>query len=267
MKDQQSQPLSEWELSINHRGIVTELICSEAPQENGSLLILGAGECNDIEIGLLLDKYAEITLMDIDSASLRAGVSRQNVNLDPRVVPIGGVDLAQSTRLLERYAREPSEQLRSTIMERSVIHELSGLGKHDVIVSTCVLSQLIGKVVTCFEDREEEFVELLKIVRRSHLEIMLNGLHPGGVGILVTDFVSSESLPELLETEDLQTTVSKAIETNNFFHGLNPQMVARVLTESDLTNQLQTLDVTAPWRWVTPLRVYACFAIIFKKNL
>jgi hypothetical protein len=259
----QSESLSHWDLSESHRGIVTELVCSEAPPHDGRLCILGAGQCNEIDLGLLLEKFSRITLVDLDPASLQAGVAQQKLAGDPRVELIGGIDLADNKRLLERHSREPSQELFANILQRSAIPSISRLDKYDVVASICILSQLLGKVVACVEDRDEKFIELLKTVRRSHLNIIFNALNKGGTGILVTDFVSSDSLPDLLETTDLELTITTAIESNNYFHGLNPHQVARVLTESDFKQRLQTLDVTAPWRWVTALRVYACFALVF----
>ena len=258
---------SSWELFQHHRGIVTNLLLEEAVNPPCSLCVLGAGHCNDINLAKLLEKYEKITLADIDLASLQHGIQQQLPSGHERI-EFAHADLSNQYQLLEQIEaspKGPSTVQLAQLKASSTFTQIPELGKYDVVASTCLLSQILKKIVMTLDDRDDTFVEILKAARHSHLEVMLNALKPGGVGILVTDFVSSDSLPDLAMTQDLNSTVIQAISTNNFFHGLNPHMVAKVLQESELKSKIQTLDLTDPWKWQTQLRVYACFGLIFQK--
>ena len=117
MSERPTKPISTWDLFKNHRGIVTELICSEATNDRGSLCILGAGPCYGIDLGLLLSKFDRITLVDLDTATLRAGVSAQQVNNSSRLRLIGGLDLAKNQLRLEQYSRQPSREGLQRLLE------------------------------------------------------------------------------------------------------------------------------------------------------
>jgi hypothetical protein len=67
-------------------------------------------------------------------------------------------------------------------------------------------------------------VELVMAVRNRHLEIILELLNPRGVGVLVTDFVATETAPELAQLDELllPRAAAKWIEERNFFTGANP---------------------------------------------
>ncbi|MDO4493734.1 MAG: hypothetical protein Q4C53_07625 [Clostridia bacterium] len=47
--------------------------------EGGSLMIVGAGECNDFALKHLAERFSEVILSDIDTDSVRRGLERQNI--------------------------------------------------------------------------------------------------------------------------------------------------------------------------------------------
>jgi hypothetical protein len=137
----------------------------------------------------------------------------------------------------------------------------------DFNASVCFLSQMVMHIVESVGEHHDQFVMLVQAVRFRHLQLMLEQLRPGGIGLLVLDFVSSETLPALhsLTGEELERTLRAAIENNNFFHGLNPQIILQ-LFEQDLRHQLSGFQFCKPWVWKTAEQAYAVTAVMFQKK-
>src|SRR5437764_7439898 len=82
---------NQWLLYASHRRQIERLI---VPAEHGRerICILGAGNCNDLDLKWLAEAYAEVHLVDIDPAALDRAVKKQGVNGD-RVFFHAPVDL------------------------------------------------------------------------------------------------------------------------------------------------------------------------------
>ncbi|MCH2183375.1 MAG: hypothetical protein MK108_15355 [Mariniblastus sp.] len=265
--DADPEMLEEWDLSRIHREIVTSMVMSAVQRKQGDLCILGAGPCNDIELNPLIEHFHRLVLVDVDTASVKQGLARQGVLLDERQLQVAAVDMAGMKDQLDVYARYPTPELLEQLKEIAEQHvpQLE-TGKFSVVASTCMLSQLMFKAYECVAERNEDFGHLLFNIRKRHIEVMLDLLCPGGVGLLITDFVSSESLPEILTTEQLEPVLRKGIAEKNFFHGMNPQMIQQTFRAPAVDEQLDSLEITSPWRWPTSRRVYACLAFKFQKK-
>src|SRR3569623_288448 len=67
----------QWDLFAHHRRQIERLIVP--PAGGGRLYVLGAGNCNDLDLAYLATAYAEARLVDIDPAALDRAVDRQGV--------------------------------------------------------------------------------------------------------------------------------------------------------------------------------------------
>ena len=264
--DIQREPeLTHWETFQNHREIVTSFITRSISVSTESLCVLGAGFCNDLELSQLAREFSKVSLVDLSEQDIAIGLRQQNQSDSNVFENISGCDVTGIDGLLLEYKEEPSERLLVETADKLEKYR-PPLAQYDCVASTCLLSQLLCHATECIGDDHPKFVEFLQLVRRRHVEIMLELLHDQGAGILITDFVSSLSLPDLLTTDDLKTTVQTAIRERNYLHGLNPQMVAKVFEHDNVRPQLKGIRVSEPWRWALPDRMYACFAIIFHKK-
>src|SRR5262245_45166658 len=81
-----------WALFSEHREKATHLL-EGAAADNSRLCILGAGNCNDLDLKTLLRRYREIHLVDVDSDALTSAMARQKLEHCPAVHPHGGMDL------------------------------------------------------------------------------------------------------------------------------------------------------------------------------
>jgi hypothetical protein len=109
-------------------------------------------------------------------------------------------------------------------------------------------------------------LETVQAVRLGHLQLMADMLTPRGIGILVTDVVSSDTLPQLLTAQDLEVSglLAAAIQQHNFFTGLNPAVLLGLFTHDPLLrDRVQRAEPVSPWRWNLGPRVYAVYGIRF----
>jgi hypothetical protein len=188
-----------WQLYAGHRRAVTELLTgvplvSSAP----SLCVLGAGNCNDLDLRQLATSFANMHLVDLDGESLDRGVARQQLDSAVGIHVHGGVDLTGLIGLMDRWkslGSAPEQQVRQFLQQpaSSVPASLAGLtGTMDVVASACVLSQLVDSVASVLGQTHPCFLDMVFLLRREHLRLMLDLLRDSGQGVLITDFVSSD---------------------------------------------------------------------------
>lgn len=226
-----------WNDYQGHRRRVMELINRHAPSGAGRLVILGAGNCNDIDLPELLSRFTELCLVDIDGDAVTAGVHRQGVARQSLVIH-GDLDL-----------NDDVDQLAATI------------GHADVVVSTAALTQLIDDVV----GRAGTVDEILR-ARDHHLQVIAGILSPGAAGILVTDVVSSDTLPQLADAEDgLTGLLENAVASGNFFTGANPFAIHHRLTEAAQWS-VRSRGIASPWIWKLGDRRYLVCAVVLERR-
>jgi hypothetical protein len=254
----------QWMAFTSHRSRVTALLLQAAlGRQRPNLCLLGAGNCNDVDLAQLLVTYEAIHLVDCDSAALTAGVERQQLAGNPSLVLDGGIDLLGLPS--EDPAAKPAD-----VVSAVARHPLpKDLGPFDVIASLCLLSQLIDAAVLVAAGAEPLRLELIQAVRRRHLEMMVELLKPEGVGLLITDLVSSETAPRLQTLPDSQvaTYVGQCIADRNFFTGLNPAVILELLKrEPWFTSRISLCPPVSPWVWNLGPRLYGVYAIQFCRH-
>lgn len=212
------------------------------------LCVLGAGNCNDLDLGELLHGYGEVHLVDLDDEALSGVLARQGVEPSERLVLHGGLDASDRDGAAWQ-GRLP--------------------GPFDVVASVCLLSQLIDAVMRRDTVAESPPIEQVVETRDRHLRAMVDLISPGGWGLLITDFVSSESCPQLANVAeaDLPALLAGLIAEQNFFHGLNPLMLRQSLKPpAPIAMEIAQSQLVRPWRWQLGARVYAVCALKFQRR-
>jgi hypothetical protein len=132
-----------------------------------------------------------------------------------------------------------------------------------------MLTQLIDSVYMALRTEHPRCVELVMAVRNRHLEIILQLLNPGGVGVLVTDFVATETAPDLAQLDELLSpqVAAKWIEERNFFTGANPFAIRDYYNRSCGPGPCTTdAQVKGPWRWDIGAKQLAVCAVTFRRR-
>ena len=269
-QEHNSQTRAGWECVADHRRRVMQLLLPAAPVEGARLCVLGAGNCNDLDLAGLTEAYAEVHLVDLDAEALGAGVARQQPPAAERIHLHGGCDLSGILDRLAAHQRQPAdaEELQQ-IIDAALAAPPPLAGEFETVASVCLLSQMIHSVVLALGAEHPRFVEVMSAVRLRHLRLVTELLAPGGRAVLVSDVVSSDTCSALATAVEasLPALVRQLIESRNFFHGTNPAVMAQVLrTDSWLSDRHGPLEITYPWRWDLGPRVYAVSAISFGRS-
>ena len=211
-----------WRRYAGHRSMFTGAVLealSAIDVGERSLIVLGAGNCNDVDLNALLLVTDDVLLLDIDQSAMARGLARQGIVPGGRV-RTRGVDLLDPQATAGLHA--------------------------SVVVSSCMLTQLIDHAVT-FAAPNESRLRLLE-VRDRHLEATNRIAVNDGVCVLATDVVSSVTCPRLLAANGspaLEELLQDCLMTGNFFSGTNPNAIMNRLS------QLGAMSIRQgpSWRW------------------
>jgi len=233
------------------------------------LLVLGAGNCNDLDLSRLTEHFAEVHLVDMDGAALAWGVAQQSTNQKhpDRIALHGGIDLCGIADACASWRPQspPNDAALTAVIEQAqAAMPLRELADFDVTASVCLLSQMIEIVAQSLGDAHPRFLEMIAAIRLRHLQLLFESLREKGTGVLVTDFVSSATCSELatVAEADLPGLLKRLIAARNFFSGLNPFVLEALLHQSpDFSARVTSIQLSRPWRWDLGPRVYACCAL------
>ncbi|HJT33839.1 MAG TPA: hypothetical protein VJ783_17465 [Pirellulales bacterium] len=251
-----------WSDYASHRAETTARLVAAARANSDRLCVLGAGNCDDLDLTALVGAYREVHLVDIDADALERGAGRLSAAERGVMHLHGGIDLTGCWQLLGN--RQRGESLTDAEIDQVVNCFASTAppftGPFDVVASTCVVSQLIEGAVLVLGQSHPRLLEVVLSVRASHQRLMTQLLSPGGRGVLITDFVSSATLPALGQLAEPQwpELLNEVTTRGNFFHGLNPPNVLAALPGVSVNPR-----ITGFWRWKQAVRTYAVVAIEF----
>lgn len=257
-----------WDVMAPHRANVTRLIVGTRGT-GGSLCILGAGNGNDIDLIEIAKHFAHITLVDLDEKALRQLENRTPVTKNCDIAYCGKVDITGTVSHLEELHNDASNQDVDAVIELAKNAKIPSIGAFDVVCSSCILTQIIDSVCMALPSNHPRFLELVMAARDRHLGMIVDLLNAGGTGILVTDFVSSTTAPELAHIDEAQLskTALRWISERNFFTGANP-IVLRNFYRTNLTvgPMVQSTELTRPWRWDIGEKQFAVCAVVVKRS-
>ncbi len=249
-----------------HREQVTRILQQQPDPQSKSLAILGAGNGNDFHLDALAQRYQSITLFDIDPDALRRCVGPLPEPLRRCVKTVAPIDLTGVLDRLMVADKMPSEAF-DELVALAANPEHDGASQFDVVASTCLLSQLIDSVHQAIPESHPQRNELVMAIRDGHLNLIRQWTKPEGQIVLISDFVSSDSWPELpnLDGDSFLTAVQRTIQEGNFFTGLNPgALIQQLAPPSDQKHPMP--QIHAPWRWQMGPRYFAVFCVEIRKS-
>jgi hypothetical protein len=206
------------------------------------------------------------------STAMRSCVSRQGAAADASVQPHIDIDV---TGVLDRLGhwspRTAIDDADVTALLDAPLRDVRPRlpGAFDAAASTCLLSQLIASIVDAVGAAHPRFVALVQAIRAAHLRLLSDLVAPGGLGVLISDVVSSESFPPLstVRNDQLSGVLAPLIEQRNFFHGVNPAAIHHAFrADAFLRVRVEGLQAHSPWLWNLGTRVYAVWALTFRRR-
>ena len=241
-----------WDWYANYRRHVERLIIPR--DRGGRICVLGAGNCNDLDLTWLIEAFAEVHLIDIDPAALNRAAHRQGVNGHPKLVLHAPLDL---TGIADRMAgwkgrNVTDAELTAAVEAALAISQPIVAGGFDVVLSPCVLSQLLCGVRDVIGKSHPGWPRLKAALRSRHLRDLAGLCAPDGRGVLVVDLASSNALPGLdrARDEELPDLMRMCARDGKCFRGLEPRELAAAIRGDKALNRIVSdTSISQPWLW------------------
>jgi hypothetical protein len=261
-----------WQSFDEHRARLTALALAGAP-EGGTLAVLGAGNCNDLDLAALAARFAAIHLVDLDEEAVRRAVSRQAPEVAAKLVLRAPVDLSGAFGRLGAFRKKPATPTDlATLPTTSVEAVVAALpGSFDAIVSTCFLSQLMQSLFHALGGRHPQLHIIACALAVAHLRSIARLLRPGGTAHVVTDTATTETYPlvDLWDQQPPLELLDHLERTDNVFSGTGPSFLRRILaTDKQVAPLLAgSPRIAEPWLWrFTEERTYLVYALSFSRR-
>ena len=259
----------EWALYADHRAHFTEALLSSALRQGGRICVLGAGNCNDVDLERLAATFSEIHLVDIDSAALARAAARQPASVRGLLHRHAPVDLSGLSKRLKKWkaaAPTPSGlEASAASAVQSIVASLPG--PFDVVASACVLTQMSFHLRDVLGESHAMLGSIRISLVATHLSTLARLTKVGGVSLFSSDLTSSNFYPvgELSPVGNLRDAMNQIVETGRFYHAANPHLIRDVLLrhEGERVGEPEWLD---PWIWTGSLgRIYLVYALRFRR--
>jgi hypothetical protein len=179
-----------------------ELVAPRPPglEASGSLCVLGAGNCLDVDLARLSERFAAVHLVDIDRAAVEGAVARQTTETRARLVVHAPLDISGLLDKLERWGRLQTTEAELLGHHRRTAEALAArVGTHDVVVSACCITQMQLSVLRALGQGHQLFDAARHVLAVTHLHTLFELTKRGGRALLVTDVLSSERYAPLAE--------------------------------------------------------------------
>jgi hypothetical protein len=261
----------QWHLYASHRQQLERLLVPASP--GGRICILGAGNCNDLDLRWLTEVYREVQLVDIDPDALARAAKFQKVQASAKIQLRGGIDLTGLSDRLGAWAKNPPEhseiQTALQLAAQSPAKLAAELnGPFDVVLSPCVLSQLLTPLRDTVGEAHKGFLPMLSAIRARHFRLMLELLAPSGRGVFACDLFSNATFTDLarISHDQLPSLMRTMLNDRKFYTGLDPASMTAVLTRDPAVSATDDIRLTHPWLWHLGLsKCYLVYGITFRK--
>jgi hypothetical protein len=243
-----------WDDFTGHRDKVTGLLRGTG---GGRLAVLGAGNCNDLDLVALAPAFSEIHLLDLDVDALDRARRRLPEAVARQIVLHAPVDFSGAFRRLPdlRGKTLTAAQLQA-LPDDALTRALGGLpglaGQFDTVMSACCLSQIMHSCYLAL-GQHSQLDAVAAALARVHVRLLLTLARPGGHALLVSDMVSTETFPleEMWGTQPPTALMSELERAGNFLSGTAPTFIRRLFTTDPAAAALldETPQLQEPWLW------------------
>ncbi len=263
-----------------HRETIAGLPGGLPSQPGQPVCVLGSGGCRDLDLPGLAKRFRTVDLLDLDIGltAQAVGALDETVRSRCRVIE---AEVTGAITAFENYRSSPSREGLDKIAsklaqttgeifgrwhqnETTVSNIRIAPGSYDVVLSTCLLSQLMLYACKSVGHDEAIIATIAPLVRTSHLELLLGLVRTGGNAVLVTDVTSSDALPEIAKSgaNPTQLMTEHVVNGNNHFHGMKPQLIADALkTSPTLVRNVAGSQFSRARIWNADNRDYRCSRI------
>jgi hypothetical protein len=261
----QNRAASSWASFAGHRARVTGLV--RAVQRGQGLCVLGAGNGDDLDLPALVSEFGEVHLVDLDGAALARSLARLPPAVAGRVALHGDVDVTGLLDGLERWGDD--DALLASESEGAARALAARVGRtFDVVLSSCVLSQLCAPFTRVLARRGPEWTGLMGLLGRTHFELMARLLRPGGTGVALGDLYHgpASSRAEAPVGWDRVDRGAVLAARAGVMRLRDPAFLAALLAGPPVRDLLETARLTEPWLWNVEAAAMLVYAVVFERG-
>ena len=256
-RDLNRETAENWGSFQPHRRRVTDLITALAPGDGtraGQLAILGAGNGNDLALEEIAGRWDRVHLVDIDAEAIERARQRQPEEVASRLVLHAPVDLGGGLTEVGKFRRRAATPTELGALPGAATRAAlaSVPERFEAVASTCILSQLVHGCQQLLGPDHDQIQEIACAVVVAHLRVFTQLLAPGGVGLLVTDMVSSDTYPleELWGQQSPWALVDELETSGNHLSGTTPKFLRRIVnTDPVIAPLVRRVEMETPWLW------------------
>jgi hypothetical protein len=206
--------------------------CSSTAHRAGHLGVLGAGNCNDLDLPRLATGFDAIHLVDLDDDTVRRARTRAQVEVAAKLTVRAPLDLSGALNELPRWRGKLLSPAQLAAFSRSAFDNVVSTlpERFDTVLSACLLSQIVHGCYVAL-GTHPQLSELATALATVHLRALTELARPGGRVLFVTDTVSSETYPlrELWGREPPLDLLASLDRVGNVLSGTSVSFVRRVL--------------------------------------
>ena len=261
----------QWEMYGSHRQQIERLIVPDA--RGLRACVLGAGNCNDLDLRWLSQVYGEVHLVDLDADALAQGVKRQQCEGVSKLHLHAPIDLSGAAEIISQWKKaSPNDAQIDDCLRRFNAPDLplaNTACSFDLVLSPCVLSQLLIGVRDAIGSAHPRYPQLRDALRRRHLSMIADLLRPGGRGVLIIDLASTEDFPALAKVteENVADLMRWLTEQKKCFAALAQPAMLAALQPMMRQGKIGKPSVSSPWLWHLGLRKsFLVYAVSFTKQ-
>src|SRR5664279_417651 len=131
-----------WDRFADHRARQSDLALDAGGRTLG---VLGAGNCNDLDLDRLAAAFEVIDLVDLDREAVQQARARQPPGVAARLVARAPIDLSGAIADLPRWRGKTLSPANLSALSRTAVEQvLAALpGRYDTVLSACLLSQIM----------------------------------------------------------------------------------------------------------------------------
>lgn len=240
---------------LEHRAQTTRLALESAKAGvPATLCVLGAGNCLDLDLPRLAERFSEVHLVDIDRNALDSAFAGQAPDVQARLVLHAPVELSGLFDKLERWKRLETTEAELLAHHGQTAQALAGqLGVHDVVVSASCITQMQLSVLQALGDQHQLFDAVRHVLAATHLHTLHALTKPGGRALLVTDVLSSTRyapLAALPPATNLLQLLSQLMTAEQMIYIARPGLFHLLQRQDPQLRQTSTLSPPlAAWLW------------------
>lgn len=270
-REQQATNLSAlpyFDAFAEHRARLTSLLMpKDFSQDKSRLCVLGAGNCYDLDLPRLAQAYSEVHLVDLDEQALDRAYERLDETTRQRIVRHAPIDLSGLLDRLARWAefRVTEQELleHPKVLSASLTKSLGG--PFDVVLSSCIFTQMQLFVVNVLSDQHRLFEAVRVTLTVSHMRTLAKLVAPGGRAFFVTDTSSDLIAPlkALPAGTDFHELVKQLTESGAIFQVTDFRLITEVAKDDpELQRTVRVSGVSDAWLWQNgPERLLLVYAL------